>query len=88
VREVSGHLSVKFRGINVASLSSLDTGTCRKRGNIDTSNFNRQVTAHVPQLTQALVYECQCQVREVSGHLSVKVRGINVASLSTSACVK
>ena len=25
---------------------------------------------------------------EVSGHLSVKVRGINVGSLSTSACVK
>ena len=32
-------------------------------------------------------YECLCQVRE-SGHLSVKVRGINVASLSTSSCVK
>ena len=34
------------------------------------------------------LYECLCQVREVSGHLSVKVRGIDVASLSTSACVK
>jgi hypothetical protein len=54
------------------SLPSFDTGTRRKRGNIDTSNFNRQVTT----------------LLEVSGHLSVKVRGINVASLSTSACVK
>ena len=33
-------------------------------------------------------YECLCQVRGVSGHLSVKVRGIDVASLSTGACVK
>jgi hypothetical protein len=79
VREESGHLSVKVRGINVESLStsacvkclSLDTGTRRKRGNIDTSNFNRQMTTHFFHLT-----------------LSVKVRGIDVVSLSTSACVK
>jgi hypothetical protein len=37
------------------SLLSLDTGTRRKRDNIDTSNFNRQVTTHFPHLTQALV---------------------------------
>jgi hypothetical protein len=72
VGEVSGHLFVKVRGINVVS----DTGTRRKRGNIDTSNFYRQMTTHFSHLTQALV------------DLSVKVRGIDVASLSTSACVK
>jgi hypothetical protein len=92
---VSGHLSVKVRGMDVASLStiirlnfvvhfitflirvgpgylclllflirvgpdyhsllSLDTDTRRKSGNIDTSNFNRQVTTHFPHLRQALV---------------------------------
>jgi hypothetical protein len=98
VREVSGHLSVKIRGIDVVSLSTspaIDTGTCRKIGNIDTSNFNRQVTTHFSHLTQALVEREATLIpltltdkREVSGHLSVKVRGINVASLSTSACVK
>jgi hypothetical protein len=36
----------------VYSLPSLDTGTRRKRDNIDTSNFNRQVTTHFSHLTE------------------------------------
>jgi hypothetical protein len=61
VREVSGLLSVKVRGIDVVSLStsasllSLDTDTRRKRDNIDTSNFNRQMTTHFSHLTQTHV---------------------------------
>jgi hypothetical protein len=75
----------------VNSLLSLDTDTRRKRDNIDTSNFNRQVTT-LPHLTQALVEReatlIPLTLTDVSGHLSVKVRGIDVVSLSTSACVK
>jgi hypothetical protein len=45
--EVSGHLSVKVRGIDVVSPS--------RRDNIDTSNFNRKLTTHFSHLIQALV---------------------------------